>query len=71
MPKGNEQIDFEIELARLKANAPAIISLFDVLAPQYVMFAKQYKRFFDALVAEGFKPEEALELVKTYGIIPK
>ena len=63
--------DWEIRLAHFKSSIPMVREALDLVASTYPDYAAQYKRYFDALVAGGFTPEQALELVKAHGWMPK
>jgi len=63
--------DWEIKMAQFKLNMPMVREALDLVASTYPDYAAQYKRYFDALVAGGFLPEQALEIVKAHGWMPK
>jgi len=64
-------IDWELQLAQVKANLPMVREYMALQRETYVMYATQYRAYFDALVAGGFTPEQALEIVKTQGWLPR
>ena len=45
-----------------------LIDLTDLLAENAEQLAKSRKRLYDAYIAEGFMPEQAIELLKGGGI---
>jgi hypothetical protein len=63
--------DWQIRLAQFKASIPMIRDALELVASTYPDYAAQYKRYFDALVTGGFTPEQALEIVKAHGWMPK
>jgi hypothetical protein len=58
-------------LAAMAANLPRVVELFGEIAKQYPYYAKQYRMFYLELTAEGFTPEQALEIVKAHGVMPR
>lgn len=63
--------DWVAMLAEIGANAPRRTEAFAIVAQQYPTYAKQYRTYFLALTAEGFTPEQALDIVKAHGWIPR
>ena len=55
----------------MRANYPLLLDAMSTVAEQYAGFAKQYRRYFEELVAAGFMPQQALEIVKAHGLVPK
>jgi len=64
-------IDWDLRIAEMRANVPRLKEAMEATAESYGLYAKQYKRYFDHLVAEGFLPQQAIEIVKTQGWVPK
>lgn len=64
-------VDWELEMAKLKASLPRVREMMAWITTHYPEYAQQYKRYFDALVAEGFTPEQAIEIIKVHGWVPK
>jgi len=64
----DEALDFELQLDAMRANYQYIL---DAMATVTEQFAKQYRRYFEELVAAGFMPQQALEIVKAHGWVPK
>ena len=67
----DKALDFELQLATMRANYPHLLDAMATVAEQYAAFAKQYRRYFEELTAAGFTPEQALEIVKAHGWMPK
>ena len=67
----DKALDFELQLATMRANFPRLLEAMATVAEQYASYAKQYRRYFEELTAAGFTPEQALEIVKTHGWMPK
>jgi hypothetical protein len=63
--------EWAVKLAAVSANLPRVIEAFSEIAKQYPHYAKQYRTYFLALTAEGFTPEQALEIVKAHGVMPR
>lgn len=74
MDTGNQLIsdlDWAAKIALETANFSRIKDAFEVMVPRYSLFAKQYRIYFLVLTAEGFTSEQALEIVKVHGWIPR
>ena len=69
--KGEEGVDWQIRLAQMKASLPLLREYMEWVVESYSLYAKQYRAYFDALVTAGFSAEQALEIVKAQGWIPK
>lgn len=67
----NTFADWQLELAKMKANLPIIRELMAFTAERYSTYARQYKTYFDALILEGFTQEQAMEIIKAHGWMPK
>ena len=72
MLKGDDLlIDWEEQVAMIKANRPRLAEAMALVVETYPTYAKQYRKYFEALTAQGFTPEHAMEIVKAHGWIPK
>ena len=67
----DQMTDFELQLAHMRANYPSLLEAMATVAEQYASYAKQYRRYFEELTAAGFTPEQAIEIVKAHGWMPK
>jgi hypothetical protein len=67
----DKDVPWELKLAVLKDERKMIKEFMALVLPDYPMYAKQYKAFFDALVNAGFTPEQALDIIKTQGWMAK
>lgn len=67
----HKAVDWELQLAQVKANLPMVREYMALQRDNYAIYATQYRAYFDALVVAGFTPEQALEIVKAHGWIPK
>lgn len=70
MRKGEEP-DWEEQVALLKANRPRLLEAMAIMIESYGAYAAQYRKYYNALTSEGFTPEQALEIVKVHGWMPK
>lgn len=66
-----EPITWEEYAAILRANLPRIKEAAEIVRAQYPILARNYKAFYDALIAEGFTSEQALDVVKVKGWLPE
>lgn len=64
-------LDWAAKIAFETANFSRIKDAFDVVIRRYPLFAKQYRTYFLALTDVGFTPEQALEIVKAHGWMPR
>jgi len=64
-------VTWEEQVAMLKANRPRLAEAMALVAETYVEYAKQYRAYFNALTAQGFTPEQAMEIIKAHGWVPK
>jgi hypothetical protein len=64
-------IDFDLRIAEMRANVSRLKEAMAVTAESYSLYAQQYRRYFETLVAEGFTSEQALSIVMTQGWVPK
>jgi len=65
------QADWELRLAQMGADRPRLMAAMAVVAESYAMYAKQYRAYYDALIAEQFTPEQALAIIKAHGWLPR
>lgn len=65
------QADWELSLARLEVDRSRIMGAMAVVAQSYPMYAKQYRLYYDALIAEQFTPEQALVIIRAHGWLPR
>lgn len=63
--------DWEERVALLKANRPSLLEAMGLIRETYPAYAEQYRKYFTALTDQGFTPEQALEIVKAHGWMPK
>jgi hypothetical protein len=63
--------DWDLQIAQMRANVPRLKEAMEAAAETYSLFARQYKLYFDALVFDGFTPQQAMEIVKAQGWVPK
>lgn len=66
-----DMTDWELEMAKLRANQSRMVEGMEIVKGMYEAYAKQYKAYYDALVAQGFTSEQAMEIVKAHGWIPR
>ena len=64
-------IDWEEQVAMIKANRPRLAEAMALVGETYPTYASQYRKYFEALTAQGFTPEQAMEIVKVHGWVPK
>lgn len=64
-------VDWEEQVAMIKANRPRLAEAMTLVGETYPTYAKQYRKYFEALTAQGFTPEQAMEIVKAHGWVPK
>lgn len=64
-------VDWELEMAKLRANQSRMVEGMEIVKDMYEMYAKQYKVYYDALVLSGFTKEQAMEIVKIHGWMPR
>ena len=67
----DQHADWQLKLAQFKLSLPMVREAMAEMKQSYAMFAQQYRVYFDSLVAAGFTPEQALELVKAHGWMPR
>jgi hypothetical protein len=66
-----KELGWEEQVALMKANRPRLLEAMELLRETYPLYAEQYRKYFEALTAQGFTPEQALELIKAHGWLPK
>ena len=64
-------IDWEEQVAMMKANRPRLAEAMALVSETYAMYAKQYRQYSDALTANGFTPEQAMQIIMAHGWVPK
>lgn len=62
---------WEEQMAMMKANRGRLLEAMGAVREMYSAYSEQYRRYFEALTAQGFTPEQALEIVKAHGWLPK
>jgi hypothetical protein len=63
--------DFAMFMAQSKVNTKRLAEAAAVMVEMYPVYAKLLKAYYDALIAEGFNPVQALEIVKGTGMFPR
>lgn len=69
--RGGGVVDWEEQIATLKASKGRILELMATIREMYPAYAEQYRKYFEALTGQGFTPEQAMEIVKAHGWMPK
>ena len=64
-------VDWEEQVAMIKANRPRLAEAMVLTAETYTMYAQQYRQYFEALTANGFTPEQAMQIIMAHGWVPK
>lgn len=64
-------LEWTTKLAEEMANLSRLKEVFALTRDRYAMFAQQYRVYYMALLNAGFTAEQALEIVKAHGWIPK
>lgn len=70
-PTHDQYVDWELKIATVKADAPRLREAMEIVLTHYVDYARQYRAYYDALLAQQFTPEQALAIVLAHGWIPR